>query len=1258
MVQISNIRISTLNVRGLISKKKRDKVFMWLKNNNNGIICIQETHCTKSNLEYFKNSWKGLSFYGLTKSSHSKGVGILFNNELDVCIGNIVECGEGRTLLINCTINQKPVTIVSCYAPNDEKERIDWLMDTKTWILKHADHMEELIVCGDFNCCLGTDDRSSGTHLNDKSRKTFNIFIEQLKLFDSISINKKNANRYTWTDGHIRSRLDYVLMRKETSLTIKDMSHVTVISDKKSQRVTDHKAVHVNCLLKTDKRGPGYWKLNVLLLENEEYKSKVIELINEIQRCDISNAKQRWELLKIKIKELSIKFSAELAKKTKGEVTRIESKLAEFDKLDVLTEDQTLEKHSLQNVLHAHYEHSTYGAQIRARIEFINKGETNYKFMKAIENSNQTKNTILQLKNDQNEIVRTNKEILSEIGKFYSNLYTSKNIELNKIENYLSDVTELPTLSEQQKVQLEKPLSKDEFSKIIKILKPNKSPGYDGIPNEFYQTFWDDIQTMFMSMINESWEEGSLPSTMNTSILSLIHKGESRDDISNYRPISLTNTDYKLVAFVFSNRLQNVIASIVNPDQTGYIKNRYIGCNIRNIIDIYDHCEINDIEGALMSIDFKKAFDSLEHNFMFEVLKIFNFGSDYISWIKMLYKAPLFKVKNNGWISCSHRMERGIRQGCPMSALLFILCTEIMGNKIRNSDILEGINLGNYNHRICQYADDAIVFVKRAEMVPVCLSIIYEFCVVAGLELNLKKCKGIWLGPLKNLGIRKAYGIIWTGNPIRCLGIYVGHNANKTYYLNWTKRLEKIEQFLILWSRLNLSLFGKVSFIKTYALSKIIFPATMLNVPPDVIKKLNCMFYKFIWGKRDKITRSVSCNSVSKGGLNMIDLNNFFITLKASWIKRLYTIEGKWKSGFEQIAAKLNVPAYYLLKINITDLSRCTNNVTMHLNTFYTDILYSFYKCKTFKNIDNMSYHDVIAQPIWFNRIFTYKDKCLFYKEWIEANILYVKDIVNSQGQIMTDAELKDKIGCNCNLVHQLFMFRNSTMKKLRSLDFSVAPYVRLRTFDKVLIKNKLYEVQNLNTKLLYDALIEKKSSSHNKMETVYNREFKIENKKPTWNRIYEQKLSDVKAVKLKEFNFKLLHNIVPCGYILSKWIPNVDKNCKRCGEVETTKHMLFDCTYIQGIWSRLSSIISITLKWKHVVTGFYNFESKSVRVYNYLISIVVYAIFKEIMHCKYSEKDITNTDLKWKIRYNIEFYALICNINKCKIIARAINEL
>ena len=157
--------------------------------------------------------------------------------------------------------------------------------------------------------------------------------------------------------------------------------------------------------------------------------------------------------------------------------------------------------------------------------------------------------------------------------------------------------------------------------------------------------------------------------------------------------------------------------------------------------------------------------------------------------------------------------------------------------------------------------------------------------------------------------------------------------------------------------------------------------------------------------------------------------------------------------------------------MNHIDLNSCANNSNTILNTFYTDVLCSFYKCRTNKNIKNMSYHDIVAQPIWLNKAFTYKDKCLFFKEWIDAGILFIKDVVNSEGQIMTELELENKIGRNCNFMHQLFIFKNSSIKKLQSLDLSIAPFVKIRNYDKVLIDRELYDVQNLNTKLLYSII-------------------------------------------------------------------------------------------------------------------------------------------------------------------------------------------
>jgi hypothetical protein len=170
---------------------------------------------------------------------------------------------------------------------------------------------------------------------------------------------------------------------------------------------------------------------------------------------------------------------------------------------------------------------------------------------------------------------------------------------------------------------------------------------------------------------------GELSSSARHAIISLIYKKGDKKQLTNYRPISLTNTDYKIIAFVLAKRLQKVICSIINNDQSAYMKGRFIGNNIRLVLDIFDFCDLENKGGALIMLDYQKAFDTVEWNFLYHTLLKFNLGKDFIRWVKILYENPTFSVKNNGWISKKVKMSRGVRQGCPLSALLFIIVVEV-----------------------------------------------------------------------------------------------------------------------------------------------------------------------------------------------------------------------------------------------------------------------------------------------------------------------------------------------------------------------------------------------------------------------------------------------------------------------------------------------------------------------------------------------------------------------------------------------------
>ena len=134
-------------------------------------------------------------------------------------------------------------------------------------------------------------------------------------------------------------------------------------------------------------------------------------------------------------------------------------------------------------------------------------------------------------------------------------------------------------------------------------MNENKSPGTDGLSIEFYKSFWCEVGNILVDSFNEAFTQNILSESRNTSIMSLKYKKGDRTDIKNYRPIHLTNTDYKILAHVLADRLHQVLHKIISTDQTGYIKTRYIGTNIRKILDTAEYLTKNDSSGIFLFLE-------------------------------------------------------------------------------------------------------------------------------------------------------------------------------------------------------------------------------------------------------------------------------------------------------------------------------------------------------------------------------------------------------------------------------------------------------------------------------------------------------------------------------------------------------------------------------------------------------------------------------------------------------------------------------
>ncbi|KAL9951638.1 hypothetical protein ACROYT_G044340 [Oculina patagonica] len=293
----------------------------------------------------------------------------------------------------------------------------------------------------------------------------------------------------------------------------------------------------------------------------------------------------------------------------------------------------------------------------------------------------------------------------------------------------------------------EHPLSNEECLHILEQCAKGKCPGSDGLSVEFYLRFWSMLGEELVQSLNYGFEHQHLNITQKQGIIKVIPK--KRKDklyLENWRPLTLLNVDYKIATKAIAHRISNVLPKIINDDQTGYVKERYIGQNIRLIMDIMKVTELENIPGLAIFIDFKKAFDTVDWNFLHKTLQAFNFGPCIQKWIKTFYTDCSSCFINNGYASDFFMPERGVRQGCPLSGILFVLCAEILANAIRTDKTIQGINIHNKEFKLSQYADDTTAFVSDLKSANNLFQLLSNFQECSGLEINKSKTevKSFW----------------------------------------------------------------------------------------------------------------------------------------------------------------------------------------------------------------------------------------------------------------------------------------------------------------------------------------------------------------------------------------------------------------------------------------------------------------------------------------------------------------------------------
>jgi hypothetical protein len=220
----------------------------------------------------------------------------------------------------------------------------------------------------------------------------------------------------------------------------------------------------------------------------------------------------------------------------------------------------------------------------------------------------------------------------------------------------------------------------------MKNLPRNKASGPDGIPNEYYKTFAKEIAEEYAAMMNEIHEQGSLSNGIKDGTITILYKKKDRDDIRNYRPITLLNGDYKILTRTLCKRMKKVIGRVVSRENTGFSPGRFISENTQQMKLMQAMLEENNEPGMFVFLDLEKAFDRVSWDYMQKAIEKLGFGKDFLKWVRILYdesNSPGRRLKINGHEGERFTLKCGTAQGCPLSPLLYLCVMEAFSRAVK-----------------------------------------------------------------------------------------------------------------------------------------------------------------------------------------------------------------------------------------------------------------------------------------------------------------------------------------------------------------------------------------------------------------------------------------------------------------------------------------------------------------------------------------------------------------------------------------------
>ena len=863
--------------RNIASSQRLERIVDYLKSDKPDLLLLQEVTLTTSQLQ---EAVKPLQYDCESNvdpvNPNSPGTAAVWKVDLPVTqVTTIVTC-QLQTVTIGRQL------FFNIYAPSGSENRQErahlFSREMFPHLLQHQGGLLP-VLAGDWNCLTSSTDTTK--NFKEKYCLDLHALIKSLRYQDAFRVLHPNKVEFTFHRASCApSRLDRVYLPPHLATKALSVSHHPGLSD--------HWAVLVKLELEVDRlelqpRPPrSHWKLNTSILQHDSFLPQFSMLFSQLREeiPEFEDEADWWDdYAKPACISFCQSFSKSLAKQRKTYKTFLLSLL----RVATTRENWELVSQTKEK-LSAVVKHEAFGLIIRSRdSQNAEEEAASLYHLNKVKNNNLEKLKVVQGDNQgykkgvAMEVTSDPQRIEQEAVRFYDALLNGRQDqhlqdtgqefqpEDEHLEEFLSNLSQLSQVSQEALVQ---PLSQDEVKEVLKACANGKSPGLDGLCYEFYKKTWEVLGSTFTRVLQAQLDRVQLMESSRHGATRLVPKVEAIPDVTQLRPITLLQVDYRLLSGCLAFRLHSVIREVVEQGQLG-TGGRNILTGVYNILCSIDFVNKFNLKAFMASWDALKAFDRASTVFLDKVTERMSFPPVFRAWLQMLHHGATTRLLLPSGLSQEIRVSFSFRQGDCIAGDLYCLTQEPLLRMLRKK--LQGLVISHFKQLDEAYLDDIQFVSSSLQDLVVFDTVVQQFGAMSGFMLSRDhKSKVMGLGQWQG---KNDWPLDWVQSvsEVKVLGFMICPQFSTTLQRTWEIVYRGFEKTVFSWETRTLStLQQRVTVLQKFALSKLWYVAQALPLPRWTSKKILSRMSSFIFrGRPERLKLSELENSSDQGGLGL-----------------------------------------------------------------------------------------------------------------------------------------------------------------------------------------------------------------------------------------------------------------------------------------------------------------------------------------------------------------------------------------------------